>query len=144
MNSDERSSAAFRLWARILQATPADHPHRTAWLGNLGHTLQKRFEHTAVAADIDDALRAYAEAAQVDSARPWLRINAARVAAHVAEQNNDPAGAADLLETAVRVPPELAPRRLRRLRRADQQHQIAGIAGLPPASSSCTITRSRP
>lgn len=112
---------------RAVDATPADHPDRTAWLANLGYALWKRFERTTVAADIDDAFRAFAAAARVDSARPRLRIDAARAAARLAEQTNDRAGAADLLETAVRVLPELAPRRLRR---PDQQHQIAGIAGL--------------
>lgn len=52
-------------------------------------------------------MSAYAEAARVDSAQPSWRIDAARAAAILAERKSDPAEAANLLETAVRMLPEL-------------------------------------
>ncbi|TCO49794.1 CHAT domain-containing protein [Actinocrispum wychmicini] len=118
---------AVAVGRQAVDATPADHPDRASWLYNLGLTLRTRFEHTAVAADLDDALGAFAEAARVDSAKPSVRIDAARNAAFYAERKNDLAGAADWWETAVRLLPEVAPRRLRR---ADRQVWVSRIGGL--------------
>ncbi|MGW1058251.1 CHAT domain-containing protein [Micromonospora rubida] len=115
---------------------PVDHPDRTRWLADLGLALWRRYRHYGHQEDLDDAAKASAEATRVLSAPPIERIKAARIAAIVAEQNNDPADAADLLEAAVRSLPELVPRRLPR---PDQQARLAAVAGLANRAAAAAL-----
>ncbi|WP_079423472.1 CHAT domain-containing protein [Streptomyces katrae] len=46
-------SHAVRLWQRIVQATPADHPYRADRLFNLGIALEDRYERLDDPADLD-------------------------------------------------------------------------------------------
>jgi hypothetical protein len=128
----ERTSASADLDDAVAAAgaavaiTPDDHPDRAAYLFNLGATLRARFDRTQTQADRDEAFSAYAQAAEVGSAPASIRIRAARATAPLAAESRS-GRAADLLETAVRLLPQVTPRQLER---ADQQYAIGGFAGL--------------
>ena len=109
-----------------VKAAPPDHPGRAEMLSSLGTALQASFERTGVLGDRDAAKAAFAAAAELASAAPSTRIRAARAAAALAAES-EPGWAADLLETAVRLLPEVTPRQLAR---GDQQYAIGGFAGL--------------
>ena len=118
--------AAIAALEAAVEATPADHPNQAMYLFNLGRALRTRFEHTGALTDREAAAAGYVRAAELGSAAPSVRIRAARAAAALMA-GSDPTRAADLLETAVRLLPEVTPRRLDR---SDQQYAISGFARL--------------
>jgi tetratricopeptide (TPR) repeat protein len=118
-----------------LVALPSDQPDEAKYSLNLAHALEVRFERTETQADMDAVLSAYAQAARVDSAAPSVRIHAAR-AAGTGIALSDPQRAADLLETAVRLLPTVAPRELER---RDQQYAISQYSGLPGDAAAVAL-----
>jgi hypothetical protein len=88
--------------------------------------LERRFRLTMVPADWMAGLEAAEAVVQIDSAAPSIRILNTRAAASLAPASR-PARAADLLEAAVLLLPEVAPRQLER---SDQQDALGGLAGL--------------
>jgi hypothetical protein len=116
-------------------AAPGDHPRRAAMLSNLGNALRARFESTGAPADRNAALTAYAQATDLVFAAPSTRIYAARRAAELAAPH-EPRLAARLLETAVHLLPEVAPRMLER---SDQQHALRGMAGLASDAAALAL-----
>ncbi|WP_205718515.1 CHAT domain-containing protein [Actinomadura sp. WMMA1423] len=120
---------------QAVQATPTDHPNRAGHLTNLGNALRTRFERTGAQADRDRAVAAYAEAAEVGSAAPSARIHAGRAAASLIA-DMQPGRAADLLEGAVRLLPEITPRQLER---SDQQHAISAFPGLGSKAAALVL-----
>ena len=125
--------AALRESADI---TPEDHPNRAAFLGNLGDALRQRFERTAAPADRDAAIAMWVQTAGIDGAPPSRRIQAGHAAGALLAES-DPARAARLLEGAVRLLPEVAPRGLDR---SDQQDLLADLAGLSSAAAALALT----
>lgn len=81
-----------------------------------------------------------ADAAGIGGASPSLRITAAREAAKLLAED-DPGRAVDLLEMAVRLLPEVAPRYLRR---SDQQRALAGVDGLAAEAAELLLTLAPP
>jgi hypothetical protein len=115
-------------------ATPPGQAGRAAALTNLGVALRSRFRRPGGEnpADVDEAIEALAEAAETARARPSERIRAARTAVALLV-DRDVHRSAGLLELAVRLLPEVAPRELTS---RDKQYQIgtdldlgAGLAG---------------
>jgi hypothetical protein len=104
----------------------ADRPERAAFLVRLGDALHRRFRRTGSPTDLSDSSAAFTAAVRTDTAPLALRLPAAR---RLADQlaTSDPDRAADVMETAVRLLPEAAPRRLHR---GDQQHALGSFAGL--------------
>src|ERR1700677_237868 len=121
---------------QAVAGTPADHPDRTLYLDNLRIALQIRMAHSRSAADAAEALAACTEAVNIAAAPPSLRIKAARAAAALAEGMDNVAEAARLLETAVLLLPESSPRQLDP---RDQQHALAGLAGLPGQAAALAL-----
>lgn len=117
---------AIRSLAAAVDATPAGHPDLAGHLTSLGIALRTRFQRTKLLSDRAAALSAFAHAVDVGAAAPVERITAARLAAALAA-SADPERMADLLETAVRLLPEVAPRRLVR---SDQQYAIGQVREL--------------
>lgn len=117
---------AVQVAQEAAEVSPADHPDRARWLSNLGVALRRRAERTGAQQDRDEAVDAFSRAARMTTAGPSVRIPAARAAAELAAAAQ-PALAADLLEQAVRLLPEIAPRQLER---QDQQHALGGLSGL--------------
>ncbi|XVV00389.1 CHAT domain-containing protein [Actinosynnema sp. CA-248983] len=128
--------AAVNAHRRAVKATPSDHPDRTGRLTNLGHVLRMRSELRHSPADLDEVLRCYTEASEVVAGQTFQRMTAARSAAVLAERKGDLAGAANLLEAAVRLIPELTPHRLPR---RDRQHQLTGISALVDAAADAAL-----
>ncbi|MFD4913057.1 CHAT domain-containing protein [Streptomyces virginiae] len=118
--------AAIDAAREAVELTPSDHPNRAEYLSNLGFALGIRFERSGVATDLDAAVQALVTAAEVGSAAPSVRVWAGRSAGGLLA-SSDPGRAAGLLEGAVRLLPEVAPRGLDRL---DQQELLGGLAGL--------------
>jgi tetratricopeptide (TPR) repeat protein len=118
-----------------VEATGPSHAHRAGSLFNLGNALRARFERTGDLADREAAASAFITAAGLGLAAPSLRIRAARSAAAQVAQAK-PGLAADLLENAVRLLGEVAPRQLAR---SDQQHAIGGVAGLASEAAAFAL-----
>ncbi|MFI9503366.1 CHAT domain-containing protein [Nocardia sp. NPDC052566] len=116
-------------------AAPDDHPDRAGLLTNLGLALQTRFERTGATADRDAAVEAHRTAAGSAVASPSQRIRAARHAADLLAASS-PADAAGLLAGAVRLLPEVVPRRLHR---SDQQYAIGRYARLAADAAALTL-----
>ncbi|MFF3137676.1 CHAT domain-containing tetratricopeptide repeat protein [Streptomyces mirabilis] len=109
-------------------ATPTEHPERAVYLSNLGGALRVRFRRGRERADLDAAVSALDEVRGMISAAPSNRIQAAWDVARLVA-GSDAGRAADAVEAAVRLLPEVTPRQLGR---GDQQHvlgQFAGLAG---------------
>lgn len=102
---------------------------------NLAAVLEIRFERTNAAADAEEMRLAFTRAATIGSAAPSVRITAALVAGE-AISPDDPGRAADLLETAVRLLPEVTPRELQR---DDQQHALGPYSGLASVAAAFAL-----
>jgi len=120
--------------------TAADVPSRAMYESALGIMLRVRFERAGAQADRAAALSAFARAAEAGSAAPSTRIMAACAAAELA-QRSESARAAELLELAVRLLPELAPRFLRR---GDQQYALRSFSGLAGDAAALVLAPAGP
>ncbi|CAM5620133.1 CHAT domain-containing protein [Streptomyces tanashiensis] len=118
--------AAVEADREAVDATPPDDPNRAECLNNQGKSLLTRFERSGATTDLDAAVQAYVTAMEVGSATPSVRARAGHAAGRLLA-SWDPGRAAELLESAVRLLPEVAPRGLAR---TDQQDLLGGLAGL--------------
>lgn len=117
---------AVRVSARVLEATVESDAAWATNHQNLGLALVARYK---LSGDLDDAFQAadsFAAAVAAPTAPPHHRIKFAGSAARLLALI-DPSRAADILEQAVRLLPEVAPRRLVR---SDQQYALVAVAGL--------------
>lgn len=121
------------------RATPTDDPHLASRLASLGDAFAARLRHTGTKRDRNAAIAAYTKAASQELAQPSERIRAARAAADLVPDAAS-GRAADFLEAAVRLLPDLAPRALPR---GDQQHQIREFAGLASDAAAFTLADER-
>jgi tetratricopeptide (TPR) repeat protein len=125
---------------RAVEATAADHPIRATSLSNLARALDLRFQQTNSPKFRDQSVKAFSEAAGLASAPPTSRVQAARSAAGLVA-GSDPGRAAGLLDTAVRLLPQVAPRQLSRL---DQEHALSRFAGLANDAAALTLNDAGP
>lgn len=132
----EDLGSAVKLGRDAVKTVPLDHPERVDYLLNLGLTLRNRFRVSGDRNDIDEARSAFENAVTLPSGRPTQRILTARAAAEITAAS-DPGRAADLLETAVRLLPEVAPRRLGR---RDQQYALGELAGLAGDAAALALS----
>ncbi|WP_369263629.1 CHAT domain-containing protein [Streptomyces sp. R35] len=131
---------AIRLGREAVETTLVNHPDRARWLNMLGAALRTRFESTGRQADLNAAASAYTDAWE-SSAAPSARLRAARAAAHMLAQSDEGrAKAADVLQAAVLLLPEVASRQLVR---ADQQHELGVYAGLVGDAAALTLADAR-
>ncbi|MFJ4849658.1 CHAT domain-containing protein [Streptomyces sp. NPDC088733] len=135
---------------QALQAAATDFS-RPNWLLVLGEVLLTRITHRR-GSDADgeasreedraEALRVLSELVRSPAAAPRLRVHGAKVGAHLAAATpatpgpKDLALASDLLETAVQLLPEVAPRRMRR---AEQQGAIESARGLADDAAAMSL-----
>jgi tetratricopeptide (TPR) repeat protein len=139
----ERSAAqtdldeAVQAGRDAVAAAPADYPVRAAILSRLAVALLARFERSGAIADRRDAVAQCLAAVNVPFAEPSVRIRAAWLAAMLTGSEGSH-GMADVLQTAVELLPELAPRHL--LDPADRQRALSGYAGLAAAAASLALT----
>ncbi|WP_447035812.1 tetratricopeptide repeat protein [Streptomyces sp. DSM 118878] len=118
--------AAVDAARQAVEGIPTGHSDRARYLSNLGLAVQTRFERLGAVADLDAAVQALVMASEVGSAAPSVRVQTGRAAGGLLA-SSDPGRAAELLEGAVRLLPEVAPRGLDR---PDQQELLGGLAGL--------------
>ncbi|GAA1001108.1 CHAT domain-containing protein [Acrocarpospora macrocephala] len=126
--------AAIEAGQDSLDVLPPDHPSRAERLGNLSVSLRSRFERSGAAADLDALITVLEEAASLENAAPSVRVNAARVAAQFLD--DEPARAADLLEQAILLLPEMTPRRIGR---GDRQRALTGLSGIAGGAASLVL-----
>jgi tetratricopeptide (TPR) repeat protein len=99
---------------------PDDHSQRVTCMFHLGHAMHERFIRDGVVEDLEEAFGIFLSLAEAETAPPRIRVTAARSGARLVA-SSDLAWAAELLEKAVRLLPQLVPRRLQR---GDQQDAI--------------------
>ncbi|WP_435601172.1 CHAT domain-containing protein [Streptomyces sp. C10-9-1] len=128
--------AAITAGQQAVATTPANHPDRASMLSNLGSVLQTRFERTGVMGDLNEAASRWLEGSEVSTAAARIRIRAGVRAAALLTQSGDVAQAAEAAEAAVRLLPQVAPRRLER---GDQQHAVGGLAGVAGAAAALAL-----
>jgi tetratricopeptide (TPR) repeat protein len=126
---------AIRVGALAVDATAADQPHRCSWLFNLGNALSAHFELTGAPESLEKAVKLYVKAAGLASAPPFDRIRAGR-AAGVLLAPTAPTRAADLLEQAVRLLPDMAPDRLFH---SDRRSALSGFYGLAADAAAVAL-----
>ena len=117
---------AIRADREAVAVSPDSHPDRALMLYMLGNALRLRLQLTGAQTDLDQAIDAFGHGMEVEAAPPWVRIGAARAGSELAVASR-PEWAANLMERAVRLLPEVAPRRLER---SDQQYALGGLSGL--------------
>ena len=116
--------------------TPEDHPARAVIVANLGAAFRTRFEFARGAADQQAALSYFSQVADLATATPTVRIQAAREVAALCS-HSEPHRAADMLEMAIGLLGEVAPRHLKR---GDQQYTISRLAGLAGDAAALAVT----
>ena len=138
---DEAVAAA----RQAVLAAPEEDFDRPKWLLVLARALQVRIRHAGrgldsrgeTDADIEndrsEAIRVLADLVGCVTAAPRLRVEGARLGSWLAVENRVPgteelAFAADLLETAVHLAPEIAPRRMRQPEQRDAIKSATGLA----------------
>jgi hypothetical protein len=134
------AEAAIDLLEAAIGATQQEDPLLADRLSHLGDMLALRFDATSTTSDRDAAITAQARAAALELAPPSTRIKAARAAANLLAASS-PGRAADLLDSAIQLLAEVAPRRLAR---SDQQHMIGQLAGLASEAAALTLADPRP
>ncbi|WP_433492579.1 CHAT domain-containing protein [Nocardia grenadensis] len=120
---------------RAAGITPTDHPVYAQQLIKLGSALMMRFWRTDVTSDRDEATAAFLDAQRSTVAPPSTRILAARAAADLVAATQ-PARAAELIEHAIRLLPEITPRQLER---SDQQYAIGRWGGFAADAAALTL-----
>ncbi|WP_327722297.1 CHAT domain-containing protein [Streptomyces sp. NBC_00490] len=128
---------AVTVGQEAVDATPGDHPECAKWLANLGVALRARFERTGRREDLDTAVSRLLEASEVSTAPPSLRVREGGRAAGLLAQSGDVGRAAEVAEAAVRLLPQVAPRRLER---GDQQHAVGGFAGFAGKAAALSLS----
>ncbi|MFI5590017.1 hypothetical protein ACIA5G_33560 [Amycolatopsis sp. NPDC051758] len=127
---------AVLLGRAAVAATPSGHTQRAVHLSNLGQTLRTRFRQVRRHTDLAAAGASLIEASEVETAAPSMRVRAARAAGLLLAEV-DVGRAAQVLESAVRLLPDMAPRDLVR---ADQQHALGGISGLAADAAATALS----
>lgn len=133
---DEAVDAGHRSIALI----SAGNPERSKFLANLADALRERHRRTGAAEDGSAAVAVEIEASAVDTAPAWQRVDMARSAAAALVESGDLPRAADLLDEAVRLLPEVSPRRLHR---GDQQYALGGRSGLAGEAAALALADTR-
>ncbi|MER5862831.1 CHAT domain-containing protein [Kitasatospora sp. NPDC002040] len=133
----EEAVAAGR---RSVSLISGSHPERARFLANLGAALRARHAYTGSPDDRSAATAADVEAAAVEAAPVLQRLGCARAAAADLVAASEVPRATDLLQNAVRLLPEVSPRRLAR---SDQEYALGGLAGLAGEAASLVLADPR-
>lgn len=129
---------AVEVAGQAVALTPADQPYIAIQRHSLGVALATRFRRTGATADRDRAVESFRRAVDVVTVAPWRRIRAARDAADLLTTAK-PGEAAELLDQAVRLLPETAPRQLNR---SDKQYAIGQFEQLASDAAALALSDS--
>lgn len=110
-----------------VESVPPGHYGLTGYLNTLADALCSRFEHFGAERDAAEAMTVFERAVNDPHAAPSLRVGVARVGARRLA-HHFPGRAADLLTAAVRLLPEVAPRRLKRLQQQERMGAFVFLA----------------
>ncbi|MFF5131062.1 CHAT domain-containing protein [Streptomyces syringium] len=132
---EHHAEEAVGVLQESLALAPPDHPDLGIALSHLGDALLRRFRRTGAQADAVAAADAFARHTELAAVSPSERVRTARLAAAMARPS-EPARAARLLEAAVKLVPEIAPRELER---PDQQHAVRSLTGLAPEAAALAL-----
>ncbi|MPY31108.1 CHAT domain-containing protein [Streptomyces adustus] len=117
-----------------LRSLPSGHYGLTSYLNTLAVALCTRFEYFGDLRDAEEAMTVYERSVADPLAAPSLRIEVARTGARRLAPHS-PGRAADLMAAAVRLLPEVAPRRLERL----QQQERMGTFGFLASEAAALL-----
>ena len=118
-----------------LSLLPNDHPDRAIHLDSLGEALQARFERNGMRDDFARAIVVKEQAFALTSAPPSVRLKVARsLSRHLVGE--DIHRAKSVLQTAVRLLPQISPRALKR---GDQQYNISQFADITSRAVSLSL-----
>ncbi|WP_051713725.1 CHAT domain-containing protein [Streptomyces sp. NRRL WC-3626] len=126
---------AVSVQREALALTPENHYERVTRLHNLAHPLLERHARTRDPRDLGEAVGLFVDMVSLRTAPAAVRIRAAWTAAAMTSRWSR-RHAARLLEAAVRLLPEVAPRRLDR---DDQQHGLGQFAGLAADAAALVL-----
>lgn len=138
LHSAGHTEEAITVLRQALDSVPANHPSRPGMLANLASAYRGRFSLSGSMQDRATAMHLFAEAADLDTAGPYLRARMARAACLAADfaDNRQLRQAARLLEMAVGLLPAIAPRRLGRI---DQQRYLADLGGIASDAAALAV-----
>ncbi|MQY11431.1 hypothetical protein SRB5_15490 [Streptomyces sp. RB5] len=125
---------------RSVSLLSSDHPERSWFLAELSAALHARSTHLNDSNDQQAATEASIEAWSVETAPVGQRLSSAKVAAAGLVAASEVLRATDLLQDAVRLLPEVSPRRLSR---SDQEHALGSLAGLASEAASLVLADPR-
>lgn len=126
---------AVSVQREALGLTPENHYERVIRLHNLAHPLLERHARTRDPRDLGEAVTLFVDMVSSRTAPAAVRIRAAWTAAAMTARWSR-RHAARLLDAAVRLLPEVAPRRLDR---DDQQHGLGQFAGLAADAAALVL-----
>ncbi|GLV99150.1 CHAT domain-containing tetratricopeptide repeat protein [Streptomyces lavendulae] len=126
---------AIRTAQEAVLTLPASHPVRARLMSNLAVGLRARFRLSRSPEDLAEAVAWFMEVAETELTLPSIRMLAARLAGELVA-DTEPSRAAALLDQAVRLLPQVAPRQLDR---TDQQYALGGFAGLAADAAALAL-----
>ncbi|WP_165975378.1 CHAT domain-containing protein [Actinomadura rubrisoli] len=132
---------AVAIFEEAVRATPAAHLNLPTRLWNLGSALLERHRLTRDSADLTEAARMYRRAAELPSATPSTRAEAARAWGQACAELGDWTQALRGFTLAVEQLPAIAPRSLLR---NDQEHWLSGFGGLAAEAAACAVQTGDP
>jgi tetratricopeptide (TPR) repeat protein len=137
LHGDEADlNQALAIVLAAMETVPPEHHARASLLMAAGDGMRALYRRTGKAKTGEMAATLYMGAAEVGEAMPSVRIWAAKAAAGLTAKPNQTA----LLEFAVRLLPEVAPRQLLR---ADQQRQLGAFAALASDATALALADER-
>ncbi|WP_189719163.1 CHAT domain-containing protein, partial [Streptomyces chryseus] len=128
--------SAIETHREAVQATPTEHPDRAGWLIGLGFALHARYKHVGDMTALFEEIKALVEALRVTAAPPSKRVQAGYLAGMLLMQLDGARAAALVLEEAVWLLAEVAPRELDR---GDQLSAVGALAGLAGEAAAAVL-----
>ena len=122
-------------------ATPEDHLDYARYLNNLGISLQSLFDRVGEPAVLAEARECYGKAAAGATGPTDVRIAAYRQVARLSVEAGDTQDGLEAMEAAVELIGLLAPGSLAR---ADREHRVGLLAGLPEEAAGVALAAGRP
>lgn len=132
MKHIDRAVEAFE---QAVASRANDHPEMAEFLTNLASALEDRFEQTRDISDFDRAVILNEQSTGISTARPSIRISAAKAASQLL-LGRDNHRAKTLLRAAVHLLPSISPRELSR---TDQQYNISQFVAITPSAVSLCV-----
>jgi len=129
----EKATDAFD---QAVKCMPEDDPNRALCLNNMGIVFERRFEQTGSPKDFEKAIEMRELAVQIVTAPPYVRIQAADALSKLLIAHSQWNRAKSILEIAVGLLPNVAPRASMN---CDRQYSLSQFAGLTARAGSVCL-----